>query len=312
LTGRRRGSSGDTWVVVLAVATLLLALLVISQYPWIILVAFLAFLASVSWWIGWRVYRWRRRVALRREAQEARYRHLAGLRASGIEEIDQWVAQLGRRRAGRLFEDRLEAMFRDLGCDVENVGRGGRDYGTGLIVRWGHSVDEAMALHGKLCDSRRRQHVGNGAVMPALAGARHRGIPKACVVTNSLCTPAAHVQAQSCGVRLIERDELVKLLLRAENAPASGHAKAEEAPDSGRLRPEAAPDRDPAGLYRTLQVDPRADVEVMEAAWRRLAQLYHPDGLRPDLPRMQAINRAHDVLGDPRQRAEYDRSGVWA
>jgi Restriction endonuclease/DnaJ domain len=304
--------------VLLAVATLLLALLVVSRYPWVILAASLALLASVSWWVGWRVYRWRRRVALRREAQEARYRHLAGLRASGIGEIDRWVAQLGRRRAGHLFEDRLEAMFSDLGCDVERVGRGGGDYGTDLIVRWGQSVDEAMALHARLYDRRARHQAGSGAVMQALAGARHRGIPRACVVTNVPCSPTAQVQAQGCGVRLIERDELVKLLVLAEKAPASrpasGPTQNEEAPPPApaRPRPEEAPDRDPGGLYRTLQVDPRADVEVMEAAWRRLAQLYHPDGLRPDLPRMQAINRAHDVLGDPRQRAEYDRSGVWA
>ena len=61
-------------------------------------------------------------------------------------------------------------------------------------------------------------------------------------------------------------------------------------------------------LYRTLQVDPGADPEVIDAAWRRLAHLYHPDnGLRPDPERMAAINQAHQVLKDPEQRAEYDR-----
>lgn len=59
--------------------------------------------------------------------------------------------------------------------------------------------------------------------------------------------------------------------------------------------------------YRTLQVDPTAEPEVVDAAWRRLAQLYHPDGLRPDGIRMRAINAAHDVLKDPLRRAAHDR-----
>ncbi len=61
-------------------------------------------------------------------------------------------------------------------------------------------------------------------------------------------------------------------------------------------------------LYQTLQVDPGAEPEVIDAAWRRLAQIYHPDGgLRPDAERMAAVNRAHQILKDPVQRAEYDR-----
>lgn len=61
-------------------------------------------------------------------------------------------------------------------------------------------------------------------------------------------------------------------------------------------------------LYQTLQVDPGAEPEVIDAAWRRLAQIYHPDGgLRPDAERMTAVNRAHQILKDPLQRAEYDR-----
>jgi len=30
-------------------------------------------------------------------------------------------------------------------------------------------------------------------------------------------------------------------------------------------------------LYRLLQVDPEADVEIIGAAYRKLAQRYHPD-----------------------------------
>jgi len=65
-------------------------------------------------------------------------------------------------------------------------------------------------------------------------------------------------------------------------------------------------------LYRTLQVDPQAEPEVIDAAWRRLAHIYHPDGgLRPDPARMAAINHAHQVLKDPDRRAQYDRDRAY-
>ncbi len=61
--------------------------------------------------------------------------------------------------------------------------------------------------------------------------------------------------------------------------------------------------------YQTLQVDPRAEQEVIHAAFRSLAKKYHPDVYQgPDRDeRMRAVNTAHDVLGDPTKRAAYDR-----
>jgi hypothetical protein len=60
--------------------------------------------------------------------------------------------------------------------------------------------------------------------------------------------------------------------------------------------------------YRTLQVEPSADLESIKAAYRRLARLYHPDlNPRPEASeRMRAINAAYRVLSDPQQRAAYD------
>ena len=61
-------------------------------------------------------------------------------------------------------------------------------------------------------------------------------------------------------------------------------------------------------LYRTLHVDPNADVAAIHAAYRRLARLYHPD-LNPTpeaAERMRAINAAYKVLSDPGRRAVYD------
>ena len=60
-------------------------------------------------------------------------------------------------------------------------------------------------------------------------------------------------------------------------------------------------------FYRILQVDPRAEPEVVRAAHRTLARKYHPDVPGGSEARMVAINQAWSVLGDPRARKAYDR-----
>jgi curved DNA-binding protein CbpA len=65
---------------------------------------------------------------------------------------------------------------------------------------------------------------------------------------------------------------------------------------------------DQPDLYKLLQVDSEADPEVIQAAYRRLAQKFHPDlatGVGA-AERMVLINSAWEVLGDPIRRAEYD------
>jgi len=61
--------------------------------------------------------------------------------------------------------------------------------------------------------------------------------------------------------------------------------------------------------YKVLQVDPDAEPEVIEAAYRRLAKKYHPDiaGSSDGGARMKEITAAYAVLRDPLQRAAYDR-----
>lgn len=58
--------------------------------------------------------------------------------------------------------------------------------------------------------------------------------------------------------------------------------------------------------YRTLQVDPRAETFVVEAAYRALARHYHPDGEAPDEARMAVINRAYQLVRSPAARGQYD------
>ena len=60
-------------------------------------------------------------------------------------------------------------------------------------------------------------------------------------------------------------------------------------------------------LYEVLQVHPRAEPDVLRAAYRVLARKYHPDH-GGDARRMITLNDAWDVLGDPVRRAAYDAS----
>ena len=65
---------------------------------------------------------------------------------------------------------------------------------------------------------------------------------------------------------------------------------------------------DPPDPYKVLQVDSEAEDEVIQAAYRRLAQKYHPDvATGPDAAsRMSAINAAWEILRDPAKRAAHD------
>ena len=61
-------------------------------------------------------------------------------------------------------------------------------------------------------------------------------------------------------------------------------------------------------LYEYLQVSPRADGVVIQAAYRALARHYHPDvSASANAQRiMREINAAYHVLNDPARRARYD------
>jgi hypothetical protein len=65
-------------------------------------------------------------------------------------------------------------------------------------------------------------------------------------------------------------------------------------------------------LYEVLQVSPRADLEVIRAAYRVLARRCHPDlnGSKDTVRQMQCLNTAYAVLTDPQQRARYDAAQV--
>ena len=65
-----------------------------------------------------------------------------------------------------------------------------------------------------------------------------------------------------------------------------------------------------ADPYHVLQVLPTADQEVLNAAFRALAQKYHPDHDASDIAarRMAELNGAWAMVRDPELRAAWDRS----
>jgi curved DNA-binding protein CbpA len=61
-------------------------------------------------------------------------------------------------------------------------------------------------------------------------------------------------------------------------------------------------------LYDILQVSPGARPEVIQAAYRVLARIYHPD-VSPAADadgKTRLLNAAYDILSDPGRRASYD------
>ena len=70
------------------------------------------------------------------------------------------------------------------------------------------------------------------------------------------------------------------------------------------MPPSTDPDA-PVDHYRILQVDPEADPEVVQAAYRVLARKLHPD-LTGDDSAMKRLNKAWDVIRDAQRRSAFD------
>ena len=62
-------------------------------------------------------------------------------------------------------------------------------------------------------------------------------------------------------------------------------------------------------LYEILQVHHAAEPEVIEAAYRRLLRMYHPDvnNTKEAHDITVRLNYAYEILRDPTKRADYDR-----
>ena len=68
-----------------------------------------------------------------------------------------------------------------------------------------------------------------------------------------------------------------------------------------------ADDRGFVDHYRVLQIDPNCSASALEAAYRRLAKLYHPDHVETaNVEKLGAVLEAYRELKSPEARARYD------
>lgn len=116
------------------------------------------------------------------------------------------------------------------------------------------------------------------------------------------------LECRSCGVRFAlppdMLEELRRRMISADRlADLAGQLPLGNGAGSGTEEPVRT-------LYQVLQVDPYADPEVIEAAFKRLALKYHPDRstLSDAAARMRELIEARDVLTDSRKRRAYDAS----
>jgi len=62
-------------------------------------------------------------------------------------------------------------------------------------------------------------------------------------------------------------------------------------------------------LYEILGVSKSASQEEIKKAYRKLAHQYHPDKSTGDEAKFKEVNQAHQVLGNPEKRRQYDQFG---
>ncbi|MGO4695596.1 restriction endonuclease [Paenibacillus sp. 2TAB26] len=133
------------------------------------------------------------------DKEEAEARERIRLRnTSRIDEIDQMT--------GIQFEQRLARYFKNCGYSVKDTAVSG-DHGADLVLQKGNV---RIAVQAKRYG--RKTSVGNAAVQEAIAGKIMYDCTECYVITTSYFTKAAIELANKAKVRLINRDELVRML----------------------------------------------------------------------------------------------------
>lgn len=120
------------------------------------------------------------------------------LKRSGIADID--------KMEGVQFEQYLGHLFQAQGYKAQ-VTKAAGDFGADLIIQ--KKVGKKIIVQAK----RYSKNVGIKAVQEAQAAIAHYGASEAWVVTNSDFTAAAYDLAKSNRVRLVNREELVEMIL---------------------------------------------------------------------------------------------------
>lgn len=119
------------------------------------------------------------------------------LKLSGIEDID--------RMNGIQFEHYLDLLFQSQGYSVK-VTRAAGDYGADLVLE---KDGKAIVVQAK----RHNKNVGIEAVQQVHSSMNYYGASEAWVISNREYTDAAMTLARSNGIRLIDRQALIDMIL---------------------------------------------------------------------------------------------------
>lgn len=138
--------------------------------------------------------------AANQRAQEERER-IARLKASNINTVDAM--------SGRDFEDYIAGILEDLGYHSKKTKTTG-DFGADLIIE---KPDEKIIVQLK----RYTKKVSVSAVQEISTAKSYYGINQAWVITNNYFTHPAQELAQANNIRLIDRDELIGMILQSKS-----------------------------------------------------------------------------------------------
>lgn len=144
----------------------------------------------ISWIIGYFMFMtlWKIRK---------KWRTSMKLRRAGIKEVDQM--------SGEEFERFLGELFKRRGYKVSYTATSG-DYGADLLLKDGK---ELIVIQAK----RYKGSVGIKAVQEVLGAIRMYEATEAWVITNSYFTKQAKTLAEANDIYLIERNDLIELIL---------------------------------------------------------------------------------------------------
>lgn len=122
------------------------------------------------------------------------------LRSSGIHDIDQMT--------GKQFEEYLSELFKMMGYNSRVTQQAG-DYGADLVLS---KDNRRIVIQAK----RYKKNVGIKAVQEIFGAINHYKAQEGWVVTNSGYTKAAETLAKSNSVKLIGREQLIEMILKAK------------------------------------------------------------------------------------------------
>ena len=107
--------------------------------------------------------------------------------------------------------------------------------------------------------------------------------------------------------------DLHDALLRAQEEQTRQQARSQVPPPRPGKAPRTGRTQEKAVVttpthYSVLGVAQDCPPEVIQAAWKALARIHHPDLPKGNAERMKRINAAYETLSDPKKRRAYDRT----